>query len=168
MVSHAMICGLAAVSLAASSFSSLAASLTSVQGQIQVSRAGGPFKAVTGPTFINPGDVVRADIGSSAQIVYSSGASVPVASGAAMTVVADASAVLSSLAFQGAPGPWAASTIPAEPAPSAAPSVDAPPAAAGGGASFTTIAVVGGVVVAGAGVLAVASKADSKKSSASP
>jgi hypothetical protein len=80
-----------------------AANLSSVQGAVHVSRAGGPFLAVTGPTQINPGDVVRAEVGSSAQVVYANGAVAAVSSGSTMTVAADPAAVLAGVAYQGAP-----------------------------------------------------------------
>jgi hypothetical protein len=124
-----------------------AANLTAVQGQVQVSRAGGPFVA-TGATVVNPGDVVQALSGSSAQLVYADGAITQVASGSSVKVAADGAAVLSGASFQGAPGAGAAAAA------STAPAVSA------------TALVVGGVVAA-AGVYAVTTSL-AKKSSASP
>jgi hypothetical protein len=96
----------AAVTLLASFLPSVAvqaASLSSVQGNVQISRAGGAFQAVTGPTIINKGDVVRADVGSSAQVVYADGAIAAVSAGSSVVVAADPAAVLARTAFVDGP-----------------------------------------------------------------
>jgi hypothetical protein len=119
-----------------------AANLTSVQGQVQISRAGGPFVA-TGVTVVNPGDVVQALAGGSAQVVYADGQVTPVYGGASVRVAPDRAAVLAGPSFQGAPGAGAA--------------------AAGSATAVSTTALVVGGVVAAAGVYAVATKLAEKK-----
>jgi hypothetical protein len=96
----------AAVTLLASFLPSVAvqaASLSSVQGNVQLSRAGGAFQAVTGPTIINKGDVVRAASGSSAQVVYGDGAMVSVSAGSSLVVAADPAALLARTAYVDGP-----------------------------------------------------------------
>jgi hypothetical protein len=151
-----------------------AANLTSVQGDVTLSRAGGPFRPVGGPTVINTGDVVRAEPGSSAQIVYGSGAVAAVNSGASIRVAVDPSAVLAQPAFQGAPV-WQTTTVVADATPTAAgvepgatPTTDPAPAAPDNGNSVGTTVVVVGVIAAGAGALVLAKSAGDSKKSSSP
>jgi hypothetical protein len=150
----------AAVTLLASFLPSVvvqAASLSSVQGKVQLSRAGGAFQSVAGPTIINPGDVVRAETGSSAQVVYANGSIASVSSGSTLTVAADASSVLSDRASAG--GPEAPKDVPVEPHGHEV---------AGHGLSTTTL-IVGGAVAAGGGLLLYKTLHDQKKNkSASP
>jgi hypothetical protein len=115
-----------------------AANLTSIQGPVQLSRAGGPFQPLSAPTQVNPGDVVRADAGGSAQVVFANGATAAVSSNTMYLVSADPSAVLTGAAYQGAPGAGAGTggTAGASVATTAAIVVGA------------SIAVVGGIVYA--------------------
>jgi hypothetical protein len=153
----------AAVMLLASflpSVAAQAANLSSVQGKVQLSRAGGAFKPVAGPTVINPGDVVHAEVGSSAQVVYSNGSIASVAAGSTLTVAADPSSVLSDKASAG--GPEAAKDV-VKDVP-----VD-PHAHAHGVHGFgTTSLIVGGAVLAGGGLLLYKTLHDKKNKSASP
>jgi hypothetical protein len=134
----------------------VAANLTSVQGKILVSRAGGPFQAVSGPTRVNPGDVVRADVGGSAQVVYANGATQVVPSNTMLLVSTDPAAVLSQAAFQGAPGAGAANAA----------AGTAGAGAAGASAAVSTTAIAIGAATVGAAV--VAGVVIAKKKSASP
>jgi hypothetical protein len=118
-----------------------AASLSSVQGKVQLSRAGGAFLPVAGPTIVNPGDILRAETGSSAQVVYADGSVATVSSGSTLTVVADSSSVLSDKASAG--GPEAPKNVPVEPVSQGS----------GLGGFGTTTLVVGGAVIAGGGLL---------------
>lgn len=120
-----------------------AANLSSVQGKVQLSRAGGTFQAVAGPTIVNPGDVVRAETGSSAQVIYADGSIAPVSSGSSLVVAADPSATLSNTASAG--GPAAPKSVPVDP--------HAAHAVHGGHGLSTTALVVGGAVAAGGGFL---------------
>jgi hypothetical protein len=114
-----------------------AANLTSIQGPVQLSRAGGPFQPLSAPTQVNPGDVVRADAGGSAQVVFANGATAAVSSNTMYLVSADPSAVLTGAAYQGAPGAaGTAGTAGASVATTAAIVVGA------------SVAVVGGIVYA--------------------
>ena len=119
-----------------------AANLSSVQGNVQISRAGGPFLAVSGPTQVNPGDVVRAEAGSSAQVVYADGAVASVGGGGSMIVAADPGAVLAGVAYHGA--------------------------AAGTGVTtgVSTATIVGGLAVLGGGALLAKKLYDDKKEKA--
>jgi hypothetical protein len=151
---------LAAVTLLASLLPCVAvhaASLSSVQGKVQLSRAGGAFQPVTGPTIINPGDVIRAEMGSSAQVVYANGSIASVSGGSTLTVAADRSSVLSDRASAG--GPEAPKDVPVEPHGHEL----------GGQGLSTTTLIVGGAVAAGGGLLLYKTLHDQKKNkSASP
>jgi hypothetical protein len=63
----------------------LAATLQSINGEVLVDSGGG-FNVVSGPVTLNPGDTVIANPGSSAQIVYDNGCTVPVQPGAVVAV----------------------------------------------------------------------------------
>jgi hypothetical protein len=62
-----------------------AATLGAIQGNVLVNRGGG-YKTVKGATNLTPGDIVMAQAGGSAQIVYPDGCVVPVEVGAVVTV----------------------------------------------------------------------------------
>ena len=51
-----------------------AANVTDVKGQVQISRSGGPYTAISGVTHCNVGDVVRALQEGSARVVNANGA----------------------------------------------------------------------------------------------
>jgi hypothetical protein len=118
----------------------LAANVTDIQGQVQLSRSGGAYRTLAGPSVCNAGDVVRAGKDSSAQVVNPNGIIETVSPGNPVTCKAG-------------PGPLA--NLPGSSAASSAAASASTSAVAVGG----TIAVVAGV----AGLLAV-----TKKSSASP
>jgi opacity protein-like surface antigen len=63
----------AAVALASSSLAAMAANVSEVEGPVQISRSGGPFKAITGPEICNAGDVVRAQKDGSARVFNQNG-----------------------------------------------------------------------------------------------
>jgi hypothetical protein len=160
----------AAVTLLASFLPSVvvqAASLSSVQGKVQLSRAGGAFQSVAGPTIINPGDVVRAETGSSAQVVYANGSIASVSSGSTLTVAADPAAILAGSAFADGPGAGAASAGGTTSAAGGAGGA----AAGGAGLGLGTGALVGGGLLLAGGTLLVVKKLNDdkkKKDSASP
>jgi hypothetical protein len=124
------------------SSAALAANVTDVQGQVQLSSSGGPFKTITGPMTCNAGDVVRVVKDGSAQVVNPNG------------VVETAS-------------PGKPVICKAGPGPATAPSPAATAGAAGSAASTSTAMVVGGAIVIGAGAAGVVALTK-KKSSASP
>jgi hypothetical protein len=121
-----------------------AANVSDVQGKVQVSRAGGPFTAVSGNYVCNVGDVVRAvDNGSSAQIINANGLIETVLPGAPVTCKTGAPAGVQANA---ATGQSAASAV-------------------AGGSVPTAAVVAGGAAIAAAvaGALVL-----TKKNSASP
>jgi hypothetical protein len=124
-----------------------AADVTQVQGRIEISRSGGPFRPVTGPTVCNTGDVVRAVQEGSAQIVGAGNVVQTATPGNPVNCSGQPAAATQSAAAQGAPGPSGAA------------------GGAGAAASGATAAVIGGVVVV-AGVVGAVALA--KKSSSSP
>jgi hypothetical protein len=124
--------------LALASQAAVAANVNEIQGQVEISRSGGPFRAVSGPTICNAGDVVRARPNGRAQVEYL-GSVVTATPGNPVTCAGPAAA-----ATTGAPGAAGA---------------------AGGAASASTAAVVGGAVVIAAGVAGVVALA---RKSASP
>jgi hypothetical protein len=125
-----------------------AASVSSVQGPVYLSRAGGPFEALKGSTHVQAGDIVRAEAGSSAQIIYADGVVAAVADGGSLTVAAEPAAVLTGRASQGAP--------------------ESGSEVAGNGANAALL-VAGGLAVAGGGLLLAKKLSDDKKNkSASP
>ena len=73
---------IAAVALSLSSF---AATVMPEQGIVLVNHGNG-YENATGPTAVNPGDIVVVNPGGSAQITYPDGCTVPVAVGAIVTV----------------------------------------------------------------------------------
>ncbi len=74
-----------AVGLLAASYAH-AATLTGIQGEVLVSRAGGEFRPVQNTTDVFPGDSVTVKPGALAHIIYSDGCDVPVQSGGIITV----------------------------------------------------------------------------------
>jgi hypothetical protein len=131
------------VSAMALSMSSFAAAVTPEQGIVLVNRGSG-YQNVTGPTNVNPGDILVVNPGGSAQLAYDDGCFVPVAVGQIVTVGAK-----SPCATQGSMTPTQ-STGPGPQGPEVeggAPP-DAPPT--GDGPGFTelalNVAVAGGVV----------------------
>jgi hypothetical protein len=126
----------------------LAANVTNVQGQVQLSRAGGPFQNITGPSVCNAGDVVRAVKDGSADVVNADGLIQSATPGKPIICKAAAAAVTPA-------------TTPATAAAGAAGGAGA------GAAGVSTAVVVGGavaVVAGAAGVVALTKK----KNSASP
>jgi hypothetical protein len=73
------------VSMLAIDTSAFAATLTSIQGSVQVSTGKG-FHPVTGSTQVSPGASIMAAPGASAEIVYSDGCRIPVKAGAVVGV----------------------------------------------------------------------------------
>ena len=81
-ISRTLVSFVAGMALCAPAF---AATLGGVQGVVMVNRGNG-YQTVTGPTQLNPGDVVVVNPGGSAQISYGDGCNVPVEVGAVVTV----------------------------------------------------------------------------------
>jgi hypothetical protein len=78
--------GMAAfISAMALSLSSFAATVVPEQGIVLVNHGSGYVNA-TGPTNVNPGDIIVVNPGGSAQLSYPDGCTVPVAIGAVVTV----------------------------------------------------------------------------------
>jgi hypothetical protein len=125
------------------SSSASAANVTDVQGQVQLSNSGGPFKAISGPTTCKAGDVVRVVKDGSATVVNQNGVIQTATPGNPVVCLAG-------------PGPAGAP-----------PTAAAPSAAAGSASSVSTAAVVGGSIAVVAGVAGVVALTK-KKSSASP
>jgi hypothetical protein len=67
---------------------SLAATVTSVKGDVSVNRGSG-FQRVEGSVQANAGDFVMAGPGGSGQIVYADGCSIPVNPGSVITIATD-------------------------------------------------------------------------------
>jgi hypothetical protein len=146
MRSLVIIASVAALTAIPSSVAS-AANVTDVQGQVQLSTAGGPFKSITVPTVCNTGDVVRVVKDGSAQVVNANGAIETVSPGKPVVCKA---------------APAAVAQTPAASTPAAS---TAAAGSAAGGAS--TAVVVGGTIAVVAGVAGVVALTK-KKSSASP
>jgi hypothetical protein len=87
----------------------LAASLDAVQGEVLVNRGAG-YQVVRGPTSLKPGDSVIVNPGSSAQITYADGCSVPVEMGSVKTVGEQSPCVTQGTGPQG-PGGLNATTL---------------------------------------------------------
>ena len=141
---------IAVITMLAASASSVAvqaASLSLVQGPVQLSRAGGPFQVVTGPTQVQPGDVVRADAGSNAQVIYANGFVAAVTDGASLTVASDPAAVLTGKALNGAHGSGSGHFA--------------------GHSVNTAVLVAGGLAVAGGALLLAKKLSDDTKNKAS-
>lgn len=66
-----------------------AANVTDVKGQVQISRSGGPYMAISGTTECKVGDVVRALNESSARVVNANGAMQTVSPGHPVTCVGE-------------------------------------------------------------------------------
>jgi hypothetical protein len=132
----------AALAMFGVGYSAQAANVTDVQGQVQISQSGGPFKTINGPAVCNAGDVVRANKDGSARVVNASGAIQDVLPGKPVTCRAATAA--------------AATTPPA--APGAA-------AGAAGAAGASTAAIVGGTIAVAAGVAGVIAVTNKKSSS---
>ncbi len=81
--------GVASLTLA--SVAAEAAMLDLIQGEVLVNRGGG-YEDVNGPTELKPGDLVIANPGGSAQVVYADGSIVPVQPGTVVTVGESAAA----------------------------------------------------------------------------
>lgn len=62
-----------------------AATLEAIQGQVMVNKGNG-YRFVSGTVELNPGDMVIANSGGGAQLIYGDGCNVPVQAGAAVTV----------------------------------------------------------------------------------
>jgi hypothetical protein len=73
------------VSMLAFDASAFAATLTSVQGPVQVSTGSG-FRPISGSTQVSPGTSIMAAPGGSAEIIYSDGCRIPVKAGAVASV----------------------------------------------------------------------------------
>jgi hypothetical protein len=130
--------------------SALAGTVTMVQGDVQISRDGGPFTSITGPTVCNSGDLVRAQSGF-AQVVNPNGFFQTASPGISVICATDPDPA-SGLSKAGATEAGAATTVGAG-------------TASGVTAGVSTAVIVGGVaVVAGVAGLVAASK----KNSASP
>jgi hypothetical protein len=141
----------AVISVALSNGAS-AANVTEVQGQVQLSKSGGPFTALTGPAVCNAGDVIRVVKDGSARVINPNG------------VVQTASPSKPIVCVAG-PGPGGA--LPTTAAPAATPAAAAPAAAAASATGVSTGVLVGGAIAVGAGVAGVVALSN-KKSSASP
>jgi hypothetical protein len=140
----------ALISAMALSSSSFAATVTPEQGIVLVNRGNG-YQNVTGPTNVNPGDILVVNPGGSALLAYDDGCFVPVAVGTIVTVGAK-----SPCATQGSMTPTQATgPAPQGPPPEAEGGVapDTPPAADGPGFGELALnvavagAVVGGILV---------------------
>jgi hypothetical protein len=117
-----------------------AANVTDVQGQVQISRSGGPFKTINGPSVCNSGDVVRANKDGSARVVNAAGAIQDVLPGKPVSCRDVAAATTTPGATPGA-------------------------AAGAGAAGASTAAVVGGSIAVVAGVVGVIAVTNKKSSS---
>ena len=120
------------------SLSSFAATVTPEQGIVLVNRGSG-YQNVTGPTNVNPGDILVVNPGGSALLAYDDGCFVPVAVGTIVTVGAK-----SPCATQGSMTPTQASGPVPEAEGDTAPTADGP--------GFTELALsvgVAGAVVGG-------------------
>jgi hypothetical protein len=130
-----------------------AAHLTAVQGEVFISRAGGPFQPVTGPTEVAQGDVVKASPGSSAQVVQANGQILTVNSASPMTIAETIGQQI----------PTASATVDGLSPPSGTETL----ASATGGGVGPAALVAGGVAV-GVGAYVVQKTIAAKKTSASP
>jgi hypothetical protein len=128
-----------------------AANVTNVQGQVQLSRAGGAFQTITGPSVCNAGDTVRVVKNGSADVVNADG-SIQSATPGKPIVCKAATAGL------------APTTTPAAASAGAAGGAGA---VGGAAAGVSTAVVAGGVVAVVGGVVGVVALTK-KKSSASP
>lgn len=139
-----------------------AANVTDVQGEVQLSNSGGPFKTISGPTTCTAGDVVRAVKDGSARVINPDGGIQTALPGSPAMCLG---------------GPKSGTTTP--PAPAAASSTAAaggatPGSAAAGSAAaassatgVSTTVIVGATIAVVAGVAGVVALTQ-KKSSASP
>jgi hypothetical protein len=131
------------VSAMALSMSSFAATVTPEQGIVLVNRGSG-YQNVSGPTNVNPGDVLVVNPGGSALLAYDDGCFVPVAVGQIVTVGAK-----SPCATQGSMTPTQATgPAPQGPEVDGETPPDAPPTGEGPGIGelALNVAVAGGVV----------------------
>jgi hypothetical protein len=132
-----------------------AANITAVQGQVQISSSGGPFRTITGPTTCNAGDVVRAVKDGSAQIFHLNGDVMTATPGVPVTCT---SGLGPHGMNAGAPGSSAAGATGG----TAGATGGASAAAAGAGVS-TGVLVGGGVALAVGAAAAVKKLSDDKK-----
>jgi hypothetical protein len=132
-------------------------SVANLLGQVQISRAGGPFTDIAGPTACSAGDVVRVVGNGSAQVVNPNGAIQTATLGAPIKCLAGIG--LQSPMLVGGPDVAADAAVPA--------AGESTAAAATAGVSSTTGAIlIGTGIVAAASVVGVV--ALTKKSAASP
>jgi hypothetical protein len=122
------------------------ATIAGVQGQVQISRAGGPFMDIAGPTACSVGDVLRVVGNGSAQVVNPNGAIQTATLGAPVKCLAGIGSTSPSLV--GGPDAVADAAVAAANESTAA-------AAAGGATSNTAAIMVGAGIVAATGVVGV-------------
>ncbi len=154
-----LVCAVAVIS--AQSTVALAATLQPTAGNVLVNRGNGFKSAGVGQSQVQPGDMVMASGGGSAQIIYNDGCKVGVEPGSVVTVAGatnarDAKGGLQELS------PCAdgqAGSGPSDPGASGS----AASGAGAGSAAISPYAIAAGAVVVGVGVAVL-----SKKSSASP
>jgi hypothetical protein len=100
---HVLIAGVGALMLSLLAGSAVsAATLEGIQGEVMINTGAG-YRFVSGVVELKPGDMVIANAGGTAQLMYGDGCTVPVQAGGFVTVSADSPCLTTQANGDGAP-----------------------------------------------------------------